>query len=166
MTTRKTLNLTPEEKKCWENIRNFRFSPPRRGGGMIRIFWRSAVEAFDCAAFICSCVLAGITAELAHKMKLQEQRVEMTRNDGSPKSWSQLIEGDEKDKDIKKIAREIKDKHRNIWVHPNLDEIVQYVRRMGGIVSSDAEMTVGFASAKALVPLDLTRQLLAKLYAR
>jgi len=78
--------------------------------------------------------------------------------------WGELIEYDEKDEDIKKIAREIKDKYRNIWVHPDLDEIEQYLTREGGTLSSDAEMNVGFASAMALVPLDLTRQLLAKLY--
>jgi hypothetical protein len=80
--------------------------------------------------------------------------------------WGELIQYDEKDEDIKKIAREIKDKYRNIWVHPDLDEIEQYLTREGGTLSSDAEMTVGFASAMALVPLDLTRQLLAKLYAQ
>jgi len=164
--TRETLNLTPDEKKRWENIQNFRFSPPPRGGRVISLFWRSAVEAFGCGAFICSSVLAGVTAELAHKMKLRKQGVSIQRKRGRPKMWGELIEYDEKDEDIKKIAREIKDKYRNIWVHPDLDEIEQYLTRMGGTASSDAEMTVGFASAMALVPLDLTRQLLAKLYAQ
>jgi hypothetical protein len=127
------LNLTPEEKKRWENIQNFRFSPPLRGGRVISLFWRSAVEAFGCGAFICSSVLAGVTAELAHKMKLREQGVNIERKGGRSKMWGKLIEYDEKDEDIKKIAKEIKDKYRNIWVHPDLDEIEQYLTREGAL---------------------------------
>jgi len=47
--------------------------------------------------------------------------------------WGKLIEYDEKDEDIKKIAKEIKDKYRNIWVHPDLDEIEQYLTREGAL---------------------------------
>ena len=56
----------------------------------------------------------------------------MKKPDGYPKSWNYLIENDEKDGEIKKIAVKIKNDYRNKWVHPNLDEIETYLKKRTG----------------------------------
>lgn len=121
------------------------------------------MEAFGQGAFLCSSILAGITAELAHKTRLQEQGVEMRGSNGRQKAWGRLIEFDEKDEYVRKVAKEIKDKHRNIWVHPDLEEIESYAKRKGGSSRSDAVMNVAFASAD-LEPLEMTKALLGRLF--
>jgi len=163
MTSRPLLNLSNDERKRWKKIQEFAFSHATPGRQVTNFFWRQSVEAFDQGAFLCSSILASITAELAHKTSLKEQGVEMKEKDGRPKMWGRLIQCDEKDEDIKKIAIEIKDRYRNVWAHPDYEEIKVYLKRRGASVWSDAAMNIAFASAD-LKPLELTRDLLARLF--
>ncbi len=156
------LNLNDDEKKRWGKIKEFSFPHASRGRQVTDFFWKRSVEAFCEGAFLCSSILAGITAELAHKTRLRERGVEM-RRDGRAKPWGRLIEFDEKDECVREIAKEIKDKHRNVWVHADLEEIEAYAKRKGSYLSSDA--TINFALASAdLEPLEMTRALLARLF--
>ena len=115
------LRVNSDEEKCRKSIQRFRFSHPSCEGQVTGLFWRKAVEAFAKGDFICSVILACVTAELAHKTKLREQGAETRRPDGKSKTWSKLIHRYEKDKEIRRIANEIRDEYRNIWVHPNYE---------------------------------------------
>jgi hypothetical protein len=145
MSSKPLLNLNDDEKKRWKEVQEFRFPHASRRRQVTDFFWRQSVEAFRQGAFLCSSILAGITAELAHETRLRELGVV-----------------DEKDECAKEIAKEIKDS-RNMWVHPDLDEIESYVKRKGGSLWSDATMNIAFASAN-LEPLEMTRALLARLF--
>jgi len=163
MTSRPLLNLGDDERRRWKEIQEFAFSHAAPGRQVTNFFWRQSVEAFDRGAFLCSSILAGITAELAHKTRLKEQGVEIKEKDGRPKTWGSLIQCDKKNEHIKKIAMEIKDRYRNVWVHPDHEEIKAYLKRRGASVWSDAAMNFAFASAD-LKPLELTIDLLTGLF--
>jgi hypothetical protein len=164
MTSRGLLNLSGEEQKRWKEIQEFVFHHAPRRRQVTELFWKKSVEAFGRGDFLSSSILAGITAELAHKTRLLEQGVEMRGKNGRRKSWHELIKHDEKDEDIRKIAKEIKDKHRNVWVHPDLDKIEEHLKRgKGFLFRSDAGMNVASASAD-FEPLEMTKRLLARLF--
>ena len=163
MSSNPLLNLNDDEKKRWKEVQDFRFPHSSRRRQVTDFFWRQSVEAFRQGAFLCSSILAGITAELAHKTRLHELGVETRDERGRSKTWHTLIECDEKDECAKEIAKEIKDSYRNMWIHPDLDEIESYVKRKGGSLWSDATMNVALASAN-LEPLEMTRALLARLF--
>lgn len=160
MTQYPKVKLTPEEEKRWKEIQNFRFPHHTQRRQLTEFFWKKAVEAFGEPAFLCSFILAGITAELAHRTKLLEQGVNMTRFT----SWSNLIQK-ERDKETKKLAQEIKDNYRNVWVHVDPERIEKYLKENTSFGSSDLVMNVANASAMALDPLEKTMQLLARLFA-
>jgi len=145
MSSNPLLNLNDDEKKRWKEVQEFRFPHASPGRQVTDFFWRQSVEAFRQGAFLCSSILAGITAELARKTRARELGVV-----------------DEKDECAEEIAKAIKDS-RNMWVHPDLDEIESYVKRKGGSLWSDATMNIASASAN-LEPLEMTRGLLARLF--
>lgn len=161
--SRPNLKLNPNEQRLWEGVQALRVTDPSREGLFIRSFWNKAVTAYCDLDFVSSIVLVGITAELAHRTKLRKQNVEMYWKNGRPKLWGDLIERDEKDKEIQKIAREIKDKHRNVWVHPDVEKIERYLRSEGIVITTDVGLNIGLASAIALKVLGLTAQLLKML---
>lgn len=76
---------------------------------------------------------------------------------------TRLIEHAEKDEEIKKVATEIKNKFRNLWVHPDLEEIEEYSRNKGVALWTDPTLNIAIASA-SLEPLVLTKILLTKLF--
>jgi len=161
--SRPKLNLTPEEQRLWEDVQILRITDTSRDGRFIGFFWNKAVTAYRNLDFVSSIVLAGITAELAHRTKLCKQNVEMCWKNRRPKLWGDLIKYNEKDKQIQKIAKEIKDPHRNTWIHPDVEKIEKYLRSEGLVITTDVGLNIGFASANALKVLGLTAQLLKML---
>ena len=158
-----TLNLTVEERKLLKDIQSVRVTDPSHEGQLINSLWKRAVNALECD-LICSHILAGITAELAHKKRLREQGAEMKYPNGSWKSWSDLIKKYEKNEKIRDKANKIRVDYRNVWVHPNLEELKTYLKSKGGPITSDTETNIGFASAKEpLEVLKLTAQFLEML---
>jgi len=116
------------------------------------LFWRTALEEFIKDDLICSIILAGITAELAHKAKL-----------GKRGNWGTLIEKYEKDERIKEKADRIRLDYRNVWVHADIEKMEKHLK----IRTTDAELNVALASGDALEALVLTAQFLTMLgYAR
>ena len=109
MSSYPVLNLDDDEEKRWKAIQEFGFPHASRGRQVTDFFWKKSVEAFNQGAFLSSTILAGITAELAHKTRLREQGIEMRDTKGRPKAWSMLIECDEKNENVREIAKSIKD---------------------------------------------------------
>ena len=160
MYKRPLLNLMPEEEATWKNIQDFRLPYTTQRRQVTKLFWAIAVEAFGKGLFICSFVLAGITAELAYKTKLREQGVEIERR----QPWGEVINHYAMEEETKKLATEIKEKYRNPWVHANIDEIESFLKNQGGPVTSSAELNVALASGLALKALCATQQLLTLLF--
>jgi hypothetical protein len=158
-----TPQLDPDEEKIWTEIQSFRFTHPSRRGQVANFFWKLTIESFKQRAFVSSCILAGIAAELAHKAKLCEEDVNMRKRDGRYKTWAELIRCDEKDSELQKMATSIKDTYRNMWVHANLEEIETFLKQRAGFKSSDAEMNVALASGMVLAQLSETKSFLSKL---
>ena len=163
MSSKPVLSLDDDEKKRWKEVQEFGFPHASRRRQVTDFFWKKSVEAFGQGAFLCSSILAGITAELAHRTRLREQGVEMRKTNGRPKSWGELIKCDEKDQNVREIAKDIKDKYRNMWVHPDIDKIESFAKRKGSSLWTDATMNVAFASAD-LEPLEKTKALLVRLF--
>lgn len=159
MCERPPLNLTPDEETTWKNIQDFRF-PTAQRRQVTKLFWTMAVEAFGKYLFICSFVLAGMTAELAYKEKLREQGVKTKRGE----LWGNVIKHYPMEEKTKKLAREIKDKYRNPWVHADIDEIESFLKNQGGPVTSSAELNIALASGSVLEALSATQQLLTLLF--
>jgi hypothetical protein len=163
-TLHRKLRLSTDEEKRWKDIREFRFSHGTPERQFTLLFWRKALDAFEESNFICSSIMAGIASELAHKTRLVEQGVEMRKPNGRFQIWNDLINQYEKDDETKRIATKIKDEYRNVWIHPNYEELMLYLRGKGGPVTTDPEINISFASAKVTELLDLTYQLLGRLF--
>jgi len=161
--SRPNLNLTPKEEELWNKIQRLQVVKTSREKQFIDFFWKKAVTAYEDGEFVASIVLAGITAELSHRTRLREKKMKMYLKRGKPKPWGYLIDHDERDKKIQKITREIKDKHRNVWVHPDVKKIEKYLKSEGLVITTDVGLNIGFASANALKVLGLTAQLLKML---
>ena len=125
---------------------------------MVNFFWDKTKEAYSETSFLCSIILAGITAELAHKTRLREEYVKT-----KGRIWAELIKC-EKDGETRRIAKQIKDDYRNVWVHPDLEEIESYLGSSGGPMTTDVALNIAFASAKALDLLEITKNFLSRLF--
>jgi len=157
------LKLDPEEANVWAEIQDFRFTHPSRRGRIANFFWKESVRLFKHGAFVPSCIVAGIAAELAHKAKLCELGVSMRKPDGSYKSWRELTCCDERDEGIREMATGLRKSHRNMWVHADLEEIETFLERKIGFKSSDAEMNFALASGTGLELLKETKHFLLRL---